>query len=52
MRIRLPAGRAPLVGMAVGVLLASILMTGVSRVVAGARALDPVVIGACRSSSH
>lgn len=39
-------GRAPLIGMGVGVVLATALTFGASQVVAGARAGDPVVIAA------
>ncbi|MEX2178326.1 MAG: ADOP family duplicated permease [Gemmatimonadaceae bacterium] len=39
-------GRAPLVGLGVGILFGGALAIGASNVVAGARAIDPVVIGA------
>jgi predicted permease len=38
-------GRAPLVGMTIGFLLASALTIGASKVVIGVRMLDPVVLG-------
>jgi ABC-type antimicrobial peptide transport system permease subunit len=44
--IVLRGGRAPLVGVGVGVLLASLLTIAASKVVVGARVLDPVVLGA------
>jgi ABC-type antimicrobial peptide transport system permease subunit len=43
--IALRGGRAPLIGLAIGVLLGAALTVGASTVVVGARAGDPVVIG-------
>jgi hypothetical protein len=44
--IVLRGGRAPLIGLGVGLVLGTALTIGVSKVVTGARAGDPVVIGA------
>ena len=42
--ISLRGGRAPMIGLAIGVLLGAALTIGASKVVTGARAGDPVVI--------